>query len=126
MFKVILMVGIFSVSAQAQQSTYELEEINISGAAEKVQREVVELPVQVDIVSSSEIEENQDNSLKGALNGKSDVEFVGGPRATIQKPQIRGLGDDRVLLVVDGVKQNFGTAHSGSVFTDLSLFKSSL
>ncbi|MBT4761971.1 MAG: TonB-dependent receptor [Bdellovibrionaceae bacterium] len=124
MFKVILMVGIFSVSAQAQQSTYELEEINISGAAEKVQREVVELPVQVDIVSSSEIEENQDNSLKGALNGKSDVEFVGGPRATIQKPQIRGLGDDRVLLVVDGVKQNFGTAHSGSVFTDLSLFKS--
>ena len=39
------------------------------------------------------------------------------------KPNIRGLSDNRVVQVIDGVRQNFDLAHRGSYFLPMSLIQ---
>ncbi len=125
----ILTFFIFSLSAKSQEtsikkSEFEMEKIEVSGSAEKSNRTLVEIPIQVDLVTEEDLNKIGANTLMSALSVNSDIEFTGGSRSNIQKPQIRGMGEDRVLVVVDGIKQSQGSIHRGSVFTDLSLLKS--
>ncbi len=42
---------------------------------------------------------------------------------SFKKPNIRGLSDNRVVQVIDGVRQNFDLAHRGSYFLPMSLIQ---
>jgi hemoglobin/transferrin/lactoferrin receptor protein len=63
------------------------------------------------------------NSFKKALSSEANVEFVGGPRSDAELPQIRGLSSSRILVLDEGVRQNFQSGHNGRIFSDYSLME---
>ena len=63
------------------------------------------------------------HTLQDVLSTETNIEFTGGPRGTGEKPQIRGLNADRILILDEGVRQNFQNVHNGRVFTDFSLME---
>src|SRR3546814_1100075 len=52
------------------------------------------------------------------LRDMPGVELDGGPRITAVQPSIRGMGGERVLIRIDGARQNFESGHRGRVFLD--------
>ena len=78
----------------------------------------------IEVVGGQTIEEEQPESVAQALNSLPNVTVSGGPRATSQSVNIRGLEGVRVLQVVDGVRQNFSNGHRGTYFLDPELLKS--
>ncbi len=61
--------------------------------------------------------------MAAALKALPNVDVQGGARAIVQKPSIRGLSDNRIVQVIDGVRQNFDLAHRGSYFVPMSLIQ---
>ena len=49
--------------------------------------------------------------------------LTGGPRRTGEVPSIRGFDGPDVVVLFDGARQNFGSAHDGRFFIDPGLVK---
>lgn len=77
----------------------------------------------VSVVTREEIERRQPQNLNDLLRDMPGVEADGLPRNSVMQPQIRGLGDDRVVVRVDGVRQNFSSGHRGRLFLDPLLLR---
>ncbi len=65
----------------------------------------------------------QPTSVADSLKYLPNVDIQGGSRALAQKPMIRGLGGNRVVQIIDGVRQNFDLAHRGAYFMPASLLQ---
>jgi hemoglobin/transferrin/lactoferrin receptor protein len=61
---------------------------------------------------------DQARSLEDVLRGMPGTSLSGGPRSTAMQPVIRGLGGERVVIRMDGARQNFSSGHRGRVFLD--------
>lgn len=73
--------------------------------------------------AKDELLTKQASSVASALKDIPNVDIRGGARSIAQKPNIRGLSDNRVVQVIDGVRQNFDLAHRGSYFLPMSLIQ---
>jgi hemoglobin/transferrin/lactoferrin receptor protein len=71
----------------------------------------------------SQIKQFQSRSLGDALKNEPGLDFTGGGRAGTELPQIRGLGVQRILVLEEGVRQNFQGAHAGRGLSDFSLMQ---
>lgn len=63
------------------------------------------------------------SDLESALGAEPNVTFSGGPRGGTEAPEIRGFGSERVLILDEGVRQNFQSTHNGRVFADPSMIE---
>jgi hemoglobin/transferrin/lactoferrin receptor protein len=70
-----------------------------------------------------EVLRRQPANINDLLRDIPGVEADGLPRNTVMQPQIRGLGDDRVIVRIDGVRQNFNSGHRGRLFLDPELLR---
>lgn len=77
----------------------------------------------VSVVPREEVLRRQPQNLNDLLFDMPGVEADGLPRNSVMQPQIRGLGDDRVVIRVDGVRQNFSAGHRGRLFLDPRLLR---
>ncbi|TVQ74283.1 MAG: TonB-dependent hemoglobin/transferrin/lactoferrin family receptor [Chromatiaceae bacterium] len=64
------------------------------------------------------LDRDQAANLADVLDRMPGVDTSGGPRTTALQPVIRGLGGERVVIRVDGARQNFASGHKGRVFLD--------
>ncbi len=77
----------------------------------------------IELIDEQQLAEQQPLSVPQAVNYIPNVTAVGGPRDSVQSVNIRGLQDDRVLQLVDGVRQNFESGHRPTYFLDPALLK---
>ncbi len=77
----------------------------------------------ISVVNQKEIEKQQATSVPQLVNYLPNVTLTGGPREQVQGVNIRGLGGNRVLQLIDGVRQNFESGHRPTYFLDPSLLK---
>jgi hemoglobin/transferrin/lactoferrin receptor protein len=77
----------------------------------------------VSVVPREELRRRQPTSLQNIIGDMPGVEADGIPRASVQQPQIRGLGGDRVITTLDGVRQNFSSGHRGRFFFEPELLR---
>ncbi len=96
----------------------------ITVVATKTEQSTFSVPVTVSEISDERLEQIQPQSLDDVLQKMPNVEMSGGPRRVSEKPIIRGLSDRRILITIDGVRQNFQSGHKGVVFLDPDLLKS--
>jgi len=80
-------------------------------------------PGMVTVIDRDEILEIQPSTPDDILRFVPGVEFVGGPRRTGESPSIRGFSGPDVVVMFDGVRQNFGSAHDGRFFIDPELLR---
>lgn len=78
-------------------------------------------PGMVTVIGREEIQAIQPSTPDDILRFVPGVEFVGGPRRTGEAPSIRGFSGADVVVLFDGVRQNFGSAHDGRFAIDPEL-----
>ncbi|MFT3930891.1 MAG: TonB-dependent hemoglobin/transferrin/lactoferrin family receptor [Spongiibacteraceae bacterium] len=109
--------------ALSTQDATVLKQINVTDTATKTPRDAFDIPDSVSIVNFTEMENRQVRNLGDAIKDLPGVSIGGGPRALAQQPEIRGLSGNRILITVDGARQNFNSGHKGRVFVDPELLK---
>jgi hemoglobin/transferrin/lactoferrin receptor protein len=98
-----------------------LEEVVVS--ASKHAAPPRDVAASVSVVEGELLRSLQANSLADVLLGLPNVRMEGGPRANGELPQIRGLGGNRVIVLVDGARQSFLNARKGGIFLTPDLVK---
>ena len=78
-----------------------------------------------DEVSTEEIQSlNPASSSIDDLLKLSDVATTSrGPRSSSQSPQVRGLDDNKIYVMIDGARQNFQTGHTSMIAVDTENLK---
>lgn len=84
---------------------------------------VFDYPGQVSVVTREEIELFAPSAISDLLRATPGLEMSGGPRRTGETPSLRGTGRDNVLILLDGARQSFTSAHDGAAFLDPELIK---
>lgn len=82
---------------------------------------VFEYPGQVTVVDRDALETLAPSAISDALRDVPGLDFSGGPRRTGELPSIRGLSGQNVLILLDGARQSFTSAHDGRFFVDPEL-----
>ena len=85
---------------------------------------VFDYPGQVTVVDREALDTLAPSSISDALRDVPGLDFAGGPRRTGQLPTIRGLSGQNVLILLDGARQSFTSAHDGRFFVDPELIGS--
>lgn len=78
----------------------------------------------VSVVTKDEIEQKMPSTFGDIVKSLPNVSISGGPRPMAQQINIRGLGEDRVVLRMDGARSNFNAGHRGRLFMDPDLLRS--
>lgn len=116
--KLSLAVATTLVTANALAQSTELDPINVIAT-----RDPSRFAYTPEKQSKDSLLSKQATSVAAALEDIPNVDIRGGSRSIAQKPNIRGLSDNRVVQVIDGVRQNFDLAHRGSYFLPMSLIQ---
>lgn len=106
------------MTANALAQSVELDSINVIAT-----RDPSRFAYTPEKQSKDSLLSKQATSVADALEDIPNVDVRGGSRSIAQKPNIRGLSDNRVVQVIDGVRQNFDLAHRGSYFLPMSLIQ---
>ena len=117
---------LFSLPLFAAESTgvLQLAPIVILGSdLDKTSTPLVSAPGNYAEQDAKSIRDRAPRSLRSALGEEPNVSFVGNPRPHTELPQIRGLNSKRILVLDEGVRQNFHAEHGGRVFSDYSLLE---
>tara|TARA_R110000868_G_scaffold53744_4_gene168539 strand:+ start:19138 stop:21228 length:2091 start_codon:yes stop_codon:yes gene_type:complete len=80
-----------------------------------------EYPGMTSTLSAETLDLARPADLDDLLRQLPGMEISGGPRRTGQSPSLRGQGRENTTLLLDGARQNFGSAHDGALFVDPSL-----
>ncbi len=102
----------------AQQA---LDAISITATRNPIK--AFEYPGMVTVIGQNEIDTLQPSSSADILRGVPNVEFTGGPRRNGEVPSIRGFSGPDVIVLFDGARQNFGSAHDGRFYLDPTSLK---
>ncbi len=87
---------------QLQQSITEINEVVITGLSQAAEKN--HTPIPVTIISHTELIQSSTTNIIAALSKQPGISQVTtGP--AISKPEIRGLGYNRVVVIHDGIKQ---------------------
>lgn len=99
----------------------DLERVTVYGSANPVS--LSDYPGQVSVLSLEEIQLFDPSSMSALFRDVPGLEFSGGPRRTGETPSIRGRGGENVLILLDGARQSFISAHDGRFFVDPELIR---
>ncbi len=100
----------------------ELTEITVSATKNPV--EAFSVPASVSVVSKGEIDDFLASSISDVFQSVPGLTFDGGPRRNGETPAIRGVAGEGVVVLFDGVRQNFLSGHDGRFFIEPDLLKS--
>ncbi|MDG1417832.1 MAG: TonB-dependent receptor [Maricaulis sp.] len=78
-------------------------------------------PGMVSVVDVETLELTDPSSLDELLREIPGLEVSGGPRRTGQTITLRGQSRENVIILLDGARQNFNSAHDGVTFVDPAL-----
>lgn len=82
---------------------------------------VFDYPGQVSVITRDDLDTLAPSAVSDALRDVPGLDFAGGPRRTGELPSIRGLSGQNVLILIDGARQSFTSAHDGRFFLDPEL-----
>ncbi len=106
---------------EADLALTEIEEISIT--ATRGPSDVFSFPGSVSVISRDEIESRITASISDIFAQTPGIQFTGGPRRTGEIPAVRGVSGEGVLVLFDGVRQNFLSGHDGRFFIEPDLLR---
>lgn len=114
-----LMPGAIAQSVQGDDGDQVHETITVYGTSNPLP--VFDYPGQITVVDREALETYAPSAISDALRDVPGLDFAGGPRRTGELPSIRGLSGQNVLILLDGARQSFTSAHDGRFFVDPEL-----
>ncbi|TVS10054.1 MAG: TonB-dependent receptor, partial [Wenzhouxiangella sp.] len=108
-------------SADSVQSGLPMDTILVTiGRVLQPEQQVI---APVSIIGREEIELRQAGDLGDLLSGIPGVTSSQGPRPEALVPNIRGLGEGRVVMRIDGARQNMAIRHRAQTLIDPALLE---
>ena len=98
-----------------------LEQVTVT--ATKTKRDTLTTPGEVSVLTQKYFQQRQAQSLDDVLRYEPGVDSGTGPRTMGEGPNIRGMSGARVLTLLDGVRLNFQSGHTGRLFIDMEQLK---
>lgn len=99
----------------------QLEEMVVrAGRITQTQNEAI---APISVIDAEALQQRQARDLSDILRDIPGVTAGDGPRRDAFMPVIRGLSDGRVVVRIDGARQNFQIDHRGQTFLDPSLLQ---
>lgn len=92
--------------------------------ATRLEKPLSEIGRSIAVVGRDEIETIQPQSVPQVLATEPNITVAGGPRASTQSVNIRGLQGNKILQTVDGARQSFESGHRPSYFLDPEILSS--
>lgn len=114
------MTGI-AIAQDTASDAEELREETVTVYGTSNPLPVFDYPGQVTVVDREALETLAPSAISDALRDVPGLDFVGGPRRTGELPTLRGLSGQNVLILLDGARQSFTSAHDGRFFVDPEL-----
>jgi hemoglobin/transferrin/lactoferrin receptor protein len=108
-------------AAAAQEQPAEEKDDVITVYATSNPIPTIDYPGQVSVIDRSELDARLVSSIADGLRDVPGLQFAGGPRRSGQVPTLRGLGRENVLILLDGARQSFLSAHDGRFFLEPDL-----
>jgi len=106
-------------SLQAQ--TITMKPITITSAT-KTEQSIKDITSNVNVITAEEIEEKQYTTVVQALNSIAGVNFTSnGGLGSTTSINLRGAGNSRVLVLIDGIKYNDPSSTSGALIQHLMI-----
>jgi len=107
--------------ASAQDTAEEEQEdvVTVYGTSNPLP--TIDYPGQVSVIDRDELDERLVSTIADGLRDVPGLQFAGGPRRTGEVPALRGLSGENVLVLLDGARQSFLSAHDGRFFLDPDL-----
>ncbi len=97
----------------------ELEDITVTTAT-KTSQKLSEVTSNINIITAQEIEERHYTTVTEALNSLPGISFrSNGGLGTTTSVNLRGMKSNRVLVLIDGIRQNDITGLNGAPFPHL-------
>ncbi|MDA1379710.1 TonB-dependent receptor plug domain-containing protein [Plesiomonas shigelloides subsp. oncorhynchi] len=112
----------FAANAAPAEPQTQLNEVLVTATREN--KALSQETRSVAVVTQAQIQQQQPASVAEALKYIPNVDVSGGPRADAQSPSVRGLSGNRILQVVDGVRQNTTSGHRATYFMDPEMLSS--
>ncbi len=109
------------VTPIAAEDVRKLNAVTSTGT--KTPEDAAKLPFSVNVIDLEEIERRRPYKLDDLLRDIPGVDGVAGPRRSSQTPSVRGVDGNRVLVTVDGARQNFDAGHKGRIFFEPDILK---
>lgn len=95
----------------------------VTSVATRTPKSMFETIGSVSTVNQEEIERKIPSTFGDIVKSLPNVDLSGGPRPMGTQLNIRGLGEDRIVLRFDGARNNFGAGHRGRLFVDPDLIR---
>jgi len=111
--------GAFAQTSVTEETEQRQETITVYGTSNPLP--VFDYPGQVTVIGRDDLELLAPSSISDALRDVPGLDFTGGPRRTGELPSLRGLSGQNVLILLDGARQSFTSAHDGRFFVDPEL-----
>ncbi|MDX1587933.1 MAG: TonB-dependent hemoglobin/transferrin/lactoferrin family receptor [Oleiphilaceae bacterium] len=106
---------------QADSSLDALEPLVVN--ANRINQAIEDTSVPVSVVDRTELDRRQARDLSDVLRDIPGATVADGPRRDALMPSIRGLSDGRVVVRIDGARQNFQLNHRGQTYIDPTLLQ---
>ena len=95
----------------------------VTSLATRTAKSIFETMGSVSTVNKEQIERKIPSNFGDIVKDLPNVDIAGGPRTMAQQFNIRGFGDDRIVLRIDGSRSNFSSGHRGRMFLDPELIR---
>jgi len=95
----------------------------VTTVATRTPKSMFETMGSVSTVTKEDIERKIPSTFGDIVKSLPNVDLSGGPRPMGQQINIRGFGEDRVVLRFDGARTNFSAGHRGRLFVDPDLIR---
>ena len=116
---IALMAAAGAVAQEAGPGDDDIEIIHVETT--RTQIPAFDYPGLTSVIDSETLDLIDPVTLDELLRTIPGMEVGGGPRRTGQTLSLRGLGRENVVILLDGARQNFNSAHDGVVFIDPAL-----
>ena len=113
-----LIICFFSLKVRAEDIPVLYNFDTITVTATKTAKKIEEIPSSISSINQAEIDKRQANSIDDLLKDIPNLEQSGGPRRSAETPNIRGLGESRTIVKINGARQNLIAGHNGRFFID--------
>ena len=111
----VSLVASFLLATNLYSQTTTLETITVTSAT-KSEQKLKDVTANVDVITAEDIEARKFKTVVEALNSLSGVSISSnGGMGTLTQVYLRGMGSNRTLVLIDGIRYNDITNPNGSV-----------
>jgi len=103
------------------ETIHDLDAVTVTST--RTARRAFEVPGMTSVVDQKSLDLSQPQNVGDTVRTLPNVEITGGPRRNAETPTIRGRSQEHVLVLVDGMRQNFNQSRRGRFYLEPDMLK---